>query len=140
MRGVGVVAHIGRLGFSVLHTQANGDCGIDALLILAESRCGVLERNALRKKMQAFVREVEGKPAWQDAFFAAGELIPGAKVDAIGAVSTSAAAESSRSKGLETQTGPVILQSSSVVERSSVAAEQHTTKVALFLTRSLVQP
>ena len=58
LHGSGVVAHMGRLGFSTIMAQANGDCGIESLLLLADSRRGPGERVALRKRMQTFLRSV----------------------------------------------------------------------------------
>ena len=72
LRGSGVVAHMGRQGFATIMTQANSDCGIESLLVLADSRRGPMERSALRERMQRFLCNAARDPAWQDAFIAAG--------------------------------------------------------------------
>ena len=59
-------------------TQSNGDCGIESLLILADSRRGPTERSASRERLQRFFDESADGPAWQDAFLAAGEVTPAA--------------------------------------------------------------
>ena len=79
LRGDGAVAHMGRRGFAVFHTEGNGDCGIESLLIIEDSGRRLVDCTALRKRMQAFMLDVAGDPAWQDAFRAAGELIPEAQ-------------------------------------------------------------
>ena len=67
---------MGRLGFSTILTQANGDCGIESLLVLADERRGPRERLALRRCLQQFLVDVSDDPAWHAAWVSAGETIP----------------------------------------------------------------
>ena len=83
LRGSGVVAHMGRQGYATAFTQANGDCGIESLLLLANSRRGPCENLALRKMLQGFLHDVAEDPKWQDAFRSAGEVIPDTERQAI---------------------------------------------------------
>ena len=77
LHGDGVVAHMGRLGHATLMTQAKGDCGIESLLLLSDSRRGAGPGIALRKEMQRFLQDVAGDEKWHDAFAAAGEVVTG---------------------------------------------------------------
>ena len=74
--GVGVVAQMARRGQATVMTESNGDCGIEALLVLAHSGRGALERTALRRRLQSFLQEAAASPVWHDAYIAAGELAP----------------------------------------------------------------
>ena len=76
IQGFGVVAHMGRLGYATIMTQAQGDCGIESLLVLADARRSQKERSAMRRRLQAFLRDYAGDPVWHAAFWAAGELLP----------------------------------------------------------------
>ena len=76
LRGVGVVAHMARLGYGTIMTEANGDCGIESLLVLANSRRGPSQRIALRRRLQEFMQAVASSPVWHDAYIAAGEVLP----------------------------------------------------------------
>ena len=75
LHGDGVVAHMGRLGFAAVMTQANGDCGIESLLVLADRRRGEPERLTLRKHLQQFLYNVAEQQLWHDIFAAAGETV-----------------------------------------------------------------
>ena len=76
IRGGGVIPVMARLGFATIMTSANGDCGIESLLVLCNGRRGPVERNALRRQLQAFMHSVSMVPAWHDAFVVAGEVLP----------------------------------------------------------------
>ena len=62
--GKGVVAFMARQGFATLMTQANGDCGVEALLLLSASRRGAAERTALRQRLHDFLRAAGADAAW----------------------------------------------------------------------------
>ena len=76
LHGSGGVAHMARLGYATIMTEANGDCGIEALLVLANSRRGPLERTGLRRRLQEFMRAAACSSVWQAAYLAAGETLP----------------------------------------------------------------
>ena len=66
---------MGRLGFAAVMTQANGDCGIESLLVLADHRRGQPERLTLRKRLQQFLYNVAEQHVWHDIYAAAGETV-----------------------------------------------------------------
>ena len=76
LHGSGVVAHMARLGYATIMTEANGDCCIEALLVLANSRRGPMERTSLRRRLQEFMQAAACSSVWQDAYLAAGEVLP----------------------------------------------------------------
>ena len=76
LHGVGVVAHMARLGYATIMTEANGDCGIESLLVLANSRRGPMERTSLRRRLQEFMQAAACSPVWHAAYAAAGEILP----------------------------------------------------------------
>ena len=74
LQGVGVVAHMGRLGYATMLTETNGDCGIECFLLLTGSRRGPAQRIALRRRLQEFLQAASHSPVWHDAYIAAGEV------------------------------------------------------------------
>ena len=58
LHGDGVVAHMGRLGYATLMTQAKGDCGVESLLLLSDSIRGAGPGIVLRKQLQRFLQGV----------------------------------------------------------------------------------
>ena len=93
LQGVGVVAQMARLGYATIMTEANGDCGIESLLLLANSRRGPMERTSLRRRLQEFMQAAACSPVWHDAYAAAGELPESRALDIRGGGATASGNE-----------------------------------------------
>ena len=63
-------------GFAPVMTVANGDCGIDAMLIMGGSSRGIAERQRLRTRLSDFMKAKAVESAWQRAFLVCQEHDP----------------------------------------------------------------
>ena len=76
-RGQNVRDHCLRNGFAPVMTVANGDCGVDAMLIIAGVSRSSLDRLRLRCKLSDFMIAKAEEVPWQEAFLALQEHEPG---------------------------------------------------------------
>ena len=60
--------HCLRYGFAPVMTVANGDCGPDALLIMSGATRSCVERQRLRIRLSAFMKEKATDVQWQAVF------------------------------------------------------------------------
>ena len=74
--GRSVSDHCLRNGFAPILTVTNGDCGIDALLIIGGAKRGCVECQRLRYRLSAFMKSIAESAPWQAAFQALGEHDP----------------------------------------------------------------
>ena len=80
--GRSVRDHCLRHGFAPVMTVTNGDCGIDALLIIAGAPRGCVERQSLRTRLSEFMKSKAAAAPWQAVFLALQEhdpVVPGAR-------------------------------------------------------------
>ena len=75
--GRNVRDHCLRNGFAPVMTVANGDCGLDAMLIIAGVSRSPLERVRLRCKLSDFMITKAEEVPWQEAFLVLQEHEPG---------------------------------------------------------------
>ena len=59
-----------RAGFNLVHTVADGNCGIDALNIVEGVGRTVVEQHRLRAQLRSFMVRVAGRALWQSLFAA----------------------------------------------------------------------
>ena len=65
--GGAVKQHCLRHGYAPVMTMANGDCGIDAMLIVAGAKRGPQEAQRLRRTLADFTTTKAGAVEWQQA-------------------------------------------------------------------------
>lgn len=90
--GGAVKQHCLRHGYAPVMTMANGDCGIEAMLIVAGAKRGPQEAQRLRRTLADFMTTKAGAVEWQQAFKALQEHDEAEQDEAAALVASSPAA------------------------------------------------